>query len=353
MDDRILALDIGGANIKSACNDGWTCSDAFAVWQNREGLSEALLHVIEKSEQGKKKINTILVTMTAELCDCYESKEQGVNHVLDCLTKAADDREIWVYLTGGMFVRVDQAKQRYLLAGASNWDALGRCAGQIYHQGRVLVMDMGSTTTDLILLKEGKVLTQGRNDLERLKYGELVYVGCRRTALMALGGQVEIESPDQKQQIVFNVMAEHFADMDDVLILLGIKKPSADDFTSADGRARDVQGAWGRVVRMIGGDRQMVDLKMAKKIALGFLELLGQRLMDNLEKILDLKNSKPVDEIVLSGEGSTLLGDLLAEVFAGIKISKIADRIGNPATISSCGVSLITLFEMEQSNDKT
>ena len=59
--------------------------------------------------------------------------------------------------------------------------------------GSALLVDIGSTTTDLIPLRDGVAVPTGRTDTERLASGELVYTGVRRTpacALLGGGGRV-------------------------------------------------------------------------------------------------------------------------------------------------------------------
>ncbi len=352
MDELILALDIGGANIKAACNDGNVWSQPFAVWKEKENLAKAITEMIAQADAAGKAVDVILVTMTAELCDCYEGKREGVSHVLDCVLESAAEKIVWVYLTGGAFVKVDQAKENYLLAGASNWDALGRCMALAYQEGRVLLIDMGSTTTDLILIEDGKVKTMGKTDCQRLGNGELVYVGCKRTALMALGGTVEVGGDEEMEGSVFNIMAEFFADIYDVLILLGIVEEDKNDFDSPDDRARDIESAWGRIVRMIGGDKEMISLKQAKLLALGFFELLGQRLVENIERVLDADSQGGVDLVLISGEGSALIDNLFEEYLQDVEVSHLSGRIGEQGTVSSCCVSMISLYQLGTQGDE-
>ena len=49
-----------------------------------------------------------------------------------------------------------------------------------------LLIDVGSTTADVVPIVAGRVAATGRNDLERLQAGELVYTGVLRTNLAAI-----------------------------------------------------------------------------------------------------------------------------------------------------------------------
>ena len=48
------------------------------------------------------------------------------------------------------------------------------------------MVDVGSTTADVIPIAAGRVAAAGRTDLDRLLAGELVYTGALRTNLAAI-----------------------------------------------------------------------------------------------------------------------------------------------------------------------
>ena len=53
------------------------------------------------------------------------------------------------------------------------------------------MIDVGSTTTDVSLVKDGVVVTDSQNDLQRLTTGELLYVGADRTPIFGLLSHVQ------------------------------------------------------------------------------------------------------------------------------------------------------------------
>ena len=121
-----------------------------------------------------------------------------------------------IYLTDGRLADADEARESPLLAAASNWHALAAFAARFVRSPPALLLDMGSTTADIIPLDAAALLAIGRTDPERLLSGELVYTGVERTPVLrdrptaAVAGSESAPSP-----------AELFATTADAYLLLG------------------------------------------------------------------------------------------------------------------------------------
>ena len=74
-----LALDIGGANIKVADGLGFAATTAFSLWREPTRLTDALRAVLA----GSPPADHLAVTMTGELADCFATKAEGVQKILD------------------------------------------------------------------------------------------------------------------------------------------------------------------------------------------------------------------------------------------------------------------------------
>ena len=170
---RWLALDIGGANLKAAHSDGSAKSIPFEVWRRPEELGNAIAKLANQFSPFERAA----VTMTAELCDCYATKAEGVLAILAAVAQALAHRPLVVWGIDGRFHEPDEVRERPLLAAAANWLALATASARLVPDKRGLMIDIGSTTTDLIPFDRGKVVVQGRTDTERLRTGELVYAG--------------------------------------------------------------------------------------------------------------------------------------------------------------------------------
>ncbi len=177
-----LALDIGGANIKVADGAGFAATQAFPMWSKSRQLAEALRTIIA----GSPRSDHLAVTMTGELADCFSTKTEGVQFILTALNTAADGRHTRIYLTNGSLVAPQVALKQPLLVAAANWHALARFAGRYMPKGPGLLIDVGSTTCDIIPLIDGQPAAQGKTDPERLVAGELVYTGVERSPVCAL-----------------------------------------------------------------------------------------------------------------------------------------------------------------------
>src|SRR5262249_4761154 len=130
----------------------------------------------------------LAVTMTGELCDCFESKRQGVEAILATLEPLASRSAICIWHQDGRFVDLERARADPLSVAAANWLALAMFAGRLVPAGPALLIDIGYTTTDVVPLCDGKPVPRGQSDPERLRCQELVYTGVRRTPVCALLG---------------------------------------------------------------------------------------------------------------------------------------------------------------------
>ena len=201
----------------------------FEVWKRPDELGRA----IAAAAAALPASDRAAVTMTAELCDCYPTKAVGVNAVLDAVVEGLPGRSIVVWGVDGEFHSVADARRQPHLVAAANWLALANLAARSIPESRGLLIDIGSTTTDLIPLDRGRVAARGRSDTERLQTGELVYAGVRRTPICALATELPLRG------IATGLAAEIFASTLDVYLTLG--EIAANPERSFDGRrpARD------------------------------------------------------------------------------------------------------------------
>jgi probable H4MPT-linked C1 transfer pathway protein len=301
----VLGLDIGGANLKAAHSTGAARLQPFELWKQRAALPGALAAFID----GFPHWDCLAVTMTGELCDCFETKREGVYAILDAAEKAAAGKRVLVWLTDGRMVELGEARRTPLLAAASNWLALATFAGPYAPHGPAVLIDIGSTTTDIVPLLDGRPVPRGRTDSERLRCQELVYMGVRRTPVCALLGP--------------GVAAELFATTLDVYLLLENVDEDSTDYGTADGRPATRPFAHARMARMLGGDCETCDRmqthELANKVAAVQQVVVGRA----LHKVCSTLSGQP-KTVVLSGSG---------EFLARLSLNS-SSGIGSPAVLS-------------------
>jgi len=328
-----LGLDIGGANIKAAHSSGRTFSLPFEVWKHPEDLSEAIVRVTSAFPATRN----VALTMTAELCDCYPSKIVGVNSILDSAIQALPRAEIKVWGIDREFHSCTEIRERPLLAAAANWLALAACCAEMIPNKRGLLIDIGTTTTDLIPLDRGRPVPVGRTDTERLQSGELVYAGTRRTPVCALATELEFRGRPT------GLAAELFATTLDVYLTLGLIAPDPSDLATADGRSATIEAARSRLARMVGADLDGFTPEDAHNFATAADRSLRDRLLTSAERVCTARIGRP-DCVIVAGSGEFLARRLADHLVRseGPSIS-LEESWGKQRSSAACAYALVLL----------
>ena len=69
---KAIGIDIGGANLKIADAYGEAMSVPFAIWKESHKLQQTLQEMLTRFQP----YDLLAVTMTAELADCFETKQK-------------------------------------------------------------------------------------------------------------------------------------------------------------------------------------------------------------------------------------------------------------------------------------
>jgi len=247
---EIVGWDIGGVHTKAVwLPDGdleriRSASRPFEIWRSPEELPEVLREVY--TSLGVDRSGAMAVTMTAELADSFPSKRQGVLFVLGALRRAFPDVPTYLLSLSGEMEEMGTAFQRPADFAAANWLASALfVAGQ---RAEGLLVDVGSTTTDITPIVGGRVLAQGRSDTARLAAGELVYTGVVRTNPNTIVSRVPIGGR------ACRVAAEYFTQMGDVYLLLGLLPVQGYTSPTPDGRSRSREDTRRRLARLVCAD---------------------------------------------------------------------------------------------------
>ncbi len=408
----ILGLDIGGANIKGADEAGRTLSRPFAMWKHPERLADELASIVREFPQTER----VAVTMTAELADCFATKSEGVQFILDAVEASVkrsllregeapaeprsaptpelattarqeprppDGSSVFVWMTDGRFVSASEAREQPMQAAAANWHALATWCGRTLldgHQraqrkapltltlspedggegtrkakqeqnaglaldsrlstlGSALLIDIGTTTTDIIPLVDGQPVARGLTDVGRLQTGELSYSGVKRTPLCAIAHAVPF------REGYCPLAAELFATTLDVYLLLGDIAEDEEDLETANGKLATKAAAHDRLVRMLCCDRDEVSFEEAVEIARFLADVQRQRLAGSLERVA-ARFETPVETIIVSGSGSFLVRRLVAENrrTVGANIVSLDDLLSPGIAEAACAYAVAKLL---------
>lgn len=328
-----LAIDIGGANLKAcycdANGDLHGYSMRFVMCQQVDALTNVLTDLLAGCPGNPLRV---LVTMTGELCDCFVDRKQGVNQILDAVESVSGQLSVSVWSVKGRFVTVQQAREEPMKVASANWHALATWIGLNHLTQRMLILDTGSTTTDLIPVLHGQVVTKGLTDASRLTHGELIYLGASVTPLMVL----------QDAQDCLPICSEWFANMHDLGLILGQYKPDPGNHDTPDGQSSTLKAAKRRVLRMVGRDldQTLPDAQMTA-LAQGFLSRIKARLHAGI--MSQINEHQPLDILVVSGSGRWLLELVINDLPLNIKHIALGDLWGETLSGSACATALIKL----------
>lgn len=319
----MLGWDIGGVNTKVAVLRSGRLGEVrsglepYELQRDPSALAPTLVRLACRLEPDP--ISAHAVTMTAELSQLFRSKREGVDFVLDALERAFPGAPIAVYTVGGSFLTPAEARLRPLEVAASNWAATGALVASF--EPDAILIDIGTTTTDIIPIAGGTVRALGLTDPERLRSGELVYTGALRTPGEALVEQVPIPGGHA------GVSAEGFALIGDALLWLGRLGTDAYTTPTPDGRPASREFAGERLARLVCADREMLDEAAIDGIALALAEAQLARVVGGLERVR--RRWPSITFAVVTGLGEFIAAEAAAR--AGLTVVTLRDRLGEAA----------------------
>ena len=242
--DPWVGIDIGGANLKAAHTSGWSRSAGFAMWREWRTLGISLGKLLDECPA----FSGVAVTMTGELADCFATRAEGVANILEQLTSILPASMVRVYCVDGTWKTVSQSASDPWSVSASNWHGLARFAIRFIGARSCLLVDTGSTTTDLIPIRNGQIELEARTDSQRLQAGALVYTGIERSNVAAIINDVTLFGS------LCPVMNEQFATIRDVYLWLRELNDEPDNCETADNKPATRNAARYRLARIVGED---------------------------------------------------------------------------------------------------
>ncbi|KZX14973.1 hydantoinase/oxoprolinase [Methanobrevibacter cuticularis] len=336
---KIAGFDIGGANtdlaivdfdhkgeIKNITSD----FEYLPMWSNKEDLGDTLLNLIERLDN-VDSLDGIGISMTAELVDAYSTKEEGV---LDIAKKVKDIFDLPIAFIGiNGVLSFNELKNNPLEIAAANWIATAQIASKI--SSNCIFIDIGSTTTDIIPIKNGKECAKGRSDFERLGTGELVYTGTLRTDLATFVDEIPLKKNN------YTVASELFAISADVFRVLG--KITEEDYVcnTCDGKGKSIKESARRISRILCADLEMLSMDEIIEISKYIHEKQVKQIAIGLKKVSEREN---LDLIITTGLGKDILGSKAAKQL-NLNIKSMNDILTDEECVVAPAIGTAILLE--------
>lgn len=334
---KIAGFDIGGANTDLAVVEFDESGDItgietdfkyFPMWTNSHELENVLKELLGKSLHS---IDAVGISMTAELVDAYKTKEEGV---LDIAEKSMNAFQIPVGFVGqdGIEEYVD-LKNDPMKFAAANWIATAPLAAKI--EPNCIMVDTGSTTTDIIPIINGKECAEGRSDLERLKTGELVYSGVLRTNVAALVDEVPVDGEKVR------VASELFAVTADVNMVLGNITEDMYTCDTMDGSGKAKEDCMRRISRVVCGDMNVLKKENIHEIS---EHIYSEQVKKISEAILEVSERNNIYNVVTTGLGMDITGASACEL-AGLEYKKMDLILEKEDCVNAAAVGTAIMME--------
>lgn len=290
--------DIGGAHLKVAlAEDGRTIAVkqiACPLWQGLERLDEAFA----QAQPLTRRAERFAVTMTGEMCELFPDRRTGVHTLVDRLLAALGPQtRIWMGERG--FGNAEEAHRHPACVASTNF--LAAAAFLAKHLSDALLVDMGSTTTDIIPIGNGRPCPRGLTDGDRLSTGELVYTGVTRSDVATVARDVTFRGLTQR------IAAGSFATMADVRRILDELPRDIDQHDTADHRGKSLDESMSRLARSLGRDIADSSLDDWRNVARNIAEQQMRAIHDACSQVVTESPVPDDASIVAAGIGAPLI----------------------------------------------
>jgi len=309
-----IALDIGGVYIKSALvvekNGGIeiqrTVRNPYNFRIHAADLKDSLTTELVSHLSGDSNVDAIIVTITAETVGIFSTIGDGIKTITSICEQAFPQIRIGYISVNGEFCDVKAVMKNPMKFASANWVATATLAAQTINNG--LFIDIGSTTTDIIPIKNGQVVPRETTDLGRLKSGELIYSGIQRTYIAHIVDSLPYNDTDIPLAAEIRCFTAHVYV---VLKILGEFK-MLHPITGRNMKiTRDY--ALDMIARSVCGDRNMLNDSVLLKMADHVRFEQCNKLINSLKRIINRNWSYGEEiQIMLTGSGK-IIGKMALE----------------------------------------
>ncbi len=241
----MIGVDIGGANLKVVDEHG-AHIHYCPLWKETP---------IREILQGYLSADNAAVVMSGELADCFASKQEGIEFIFTAVRNVFP--HALFYGTDGQFHTTAVSD-----LAAANWLVMADVLRDRYPDA--VLVDMGSTTTDIIPLNAWETL-KGQTDFSRLKTGLLLYYGLLRTPVSSLVRSVSLDGSP------VGVSTEYFACAGDAHVLTGLITPEIYTTATPDACSPSWDHCLRRMARMVCADVAEIGEERVLQIAQAYV----------------------------------------------------------------------------------
>jgi len=314
---NILGLDIGGANTKAALVkfglskiiESFSVIEYFPFWEKTlHDIPNMFKRIVEnliiQNHLKLEDINYISITITAELSDAFQTKQEGIFTILNALEQVFEKGKMFFVNNKKEFIGFDMVNSDPISVAAANWVSSSLFLGRFV--SKCILIDAGSTTIDIIPIQNSVPVAKGKNDIERLLNHELIYTGGLRATIPSITHYVPYKSK------MVRISFEKFALISDVHSVL--KNISETEYINdtADNRSKSLNDCYARLARVICMDLNSISIEdldvIAKFISDKQIEIISneiQEFLSNLTKRLPEFKDNP--SFVLTGLSADFL----------------------------------------------
>jgi len=293
----VIGIDVGGANLKVVTESG-SAIQYCPLWKGAPIVD--LLRPFAGDQAA--------VVMSGELADSFVSKEEGIRFIVEQVRSVFPGARF--YGTDGQF----HSGPTPVLA-AANWLASAVWLGRT--DPHSVLLDIGSTTTDIIPLADPKGL-YGLTDLSRLQEGYLLYTGMLRTTVPAIIHAVEVHGRRTP------VASEHFAQSGDVHLVLGHIGPGDYTTETPDGGPATREGALRRLARVVCADLGELGEPTTTSIAEQVWHVQRRMVTEAVNAVLRRFHAR---DVLVAGIGASTFAPILGAEDLSVRMGPLADTL--------------------------
>lgn len=292
-----LGIDIGGANLKAiGLNKNKRILFVYykkcPVWLGTKELEKEISFLNKKIN-----VNNVIcgITMTAELCDNFNDRNEGVNKIKAICTKLNCKCLYFNNKTKSLF----DFDTNNISIASMNWLSTGSF---IQRQVKnALIVDFGSTTTDLVVIKNSKIKNKFFTDFDRINNDELIYTGFTRTPIFSISREVKWKNS------IFQIIPEFFSNTADLYRVKLMLPDRVDLFETTDSRNKSIINSLKRVSRNLGIDYKENNLPFILGVVEEIIKIQKQLIFNSIHKLIRFYKLDRTTPIICCGIGKNVI----------------------------------------------